>query len=96
MQAVASITFPRMELQRRVKFPKRIRRRDKRKGVQYCSDSDTEHSTGSETSFDYEEIEEELAIDIYAEREAAKRRAAKLTTSRGKKPAVAVPAKEQE
>ena len=82
-----------MELQRRVKFPKRVRRRDKRKGVQYCSDSDTDHST---TSFDYDEIEEELAIDIYAEREAAKRRAAKLTASRGKKPAVAVSAKEQD
>jgi len=47
-------------------------------GLHYCSDSDTQHSTGSETSFDYDEIEQELAEDVYAERDAAKRRAAKL------------------
>ena len=46
------------------------RRKDKRKGITYCSESDTEHSTGSETSFDYDQVEEELAEEIYAERDA--------------------------
>ena len=46
-QAVTSITFPHAVLQRRVKFPKGMRRKDKRKGITYCSDSDTQHSTGS-------------------------------------------------
>ena len=37
-----------------------------------------QHSTGSETSFDYDEVEQELAEDVYAERDAVKRRAAKV------------------
>ena len=76
-QAVTSITFPHAVLQRRVKFPKGMRRKDKRKGITYCSDSDTQHSTGSETSFDYDEVERELVEEIYNERDVAKRRAAK-------------------
>jgi len=77
-EAVTSITFPQLQLQRRVRFPKAMRRKDKRKGLHYCSDSDTQHSTGSETSFDYDEVEQELAEDVYAERDAVKRRAAKM------------------
>ena len=42
----------------------------KRNGITYCSESDTEHSTGRETLFDYDQVEEELAKEIYAERDA--------------------------
>jgi hypothetical protein len=41
-EAVASITFPQLQVQRRVRFPKAMRRKDKRKGLHYCSDSDTQ------------------------------------------------------
>ena len=75
--AVTSITFPTKEMQRRVKFPKGMRRKDKQHGVQYCSDSDTQHSTGSETSFDYEEVQQELLEEVYTQRQSLKRRADK-------------------
>ncbi|EKX50693.1 hypothetical protein GUITHDRAFT_103285 [Guillardia theta CCMP2712] len=71
-----SVMWPSSSHQRRVTIPKRVMRKDRRLGLDLGmarEDSDSEFSSGSQQSFDYDEVLEELE-DVYADRNSIKKK----------------------